>query len=158
MMNVFFMRKKKYDIYAPVEGTLMDITEVKDQTFAGKLLGDGLAIKPENNTVSAPADGKIIMLTKTGHAFGMRLKNGMEILIHIGIDTVALQGEGFTTLKKVHDNMKRGEAIIQFDYTFMKERNIDMTTMIIITGNNNCTVDKQMVSHVTGNDCIMKCF
>ncbi|MEG0526989.1 MAG: PTS glucose transporter subunit IIA, partial [Longicatena sp.] len=130
---MWFNKSGKYDVYAPVNGKCIDIELVNDRTFAEKMLGDGVAIIPSNNVICSPADGEIIMLFNTLHAFGIRMKNGNELLIHIGIDTVELNGEGFTACKCLHETVKKGQEIIRFDGDFMKKKNIDMTTMIVVT-------------------------
>ena len=86
----------------------------------------------ENNEVVAPCDGNLSLVANTGHAFGMVSSDGTEILIHIGIDTVNLNGKGFTVLAKQGEEVKKGQAIIRFDPGIMKENNLDMTTMMII--------------------------
>jgi len=128
----FFKKKEDPNIYAPVQGKCMDISEVKDEAFSSKLMGDGVAVIPEGDTIMAPADGKITMLFETGHAFGMELNNGMELLIHIGIDTVNLNGEGFTPLKRAGDKVKKGDAIIKIDLENLKKTH-DLSTMVIVT-------------------------
>lgn len=140
--------KKKVDtaVYAPVEGKCIDITQVKDVGFSSKVMGDGVAILPTDNVVKAPCDGKITMFFETGHAFGIQADNGAELLIHIGIDTVNLNGDGFEVLKKVDARVKKGEPIVRFDLEKLKE-NYDMTTMIIVT--NGKTFQKPMLGQQT---------
>lgn len=131
MFNLF---KSKNDckIYSPVNGKCIDITEVDDIGFSSKSMGDGVAIIPTSSTIVSPCDGVLQMIFRTGHAFGIKANNGFEILIHIGIDTVNLDGEGFTVLKKVNQKVKRGTPIIQLDLeTISKE--YDLTTLMIIT-------------------------
>lgn len=128
----FLKRKKDNNIYAPVSGKCIDITEVQDATFASKMMGDGIAIIPLTNVVKAPCDGEISAMFHTGHAFGVKADNGLEILIHIGIDTVNLEGKGFTVLKQKGDKIKKGEAIIEFDLENIK-KDFDTSTMMIIT-------------------------
>lgn len=130
-MFELFKRKKKNDIFSPLDGKCIDISEVKDKTFADKLLGDGVAIIPSSVAVSAPIDGEIEMIFPTKHAFGIKRDDGLEILIHIGINTVELDGKGFVALKNVNDKVKAGEQIIIFDKSYLKNK--DMTTMIILT-------------------------
>lgn len=131
MFNLF---KSKIDknVYAPVNGKCIDITEVNDIGFASQLMGDGIAIIPDSSVVVAPCDGTLQMIFRTGHAFGMKADNGFEILIHIGIDTVNLEGKGFTVLKKVNQTVKKGEPIIEFDLNTMKEE-YDTTIILVVT-------------------------
>ena len=143
----FFKNKNENVIYAPVEGTCIDITEVDDIGFSSKMMGHGVAIVPIEGIVTAPCDGKISMIFDTGHAFGMEANNGAEILIHIGIDTVNLNGEGFEILKKPGQKVKRGEPVIRFDLEKVKKL-YDTATMVIMTNGKNfvktavgCNVD-----------------
>ncbi len=114
--------KKKSDLFAYVSGRVIPIEEVKDGVFSEKILGDGLAILPEEDILCAPCDGEIVMMMKeSGHACGIRLENGIEILLHIGLDTVDMQGSGFRMLVEEHDRVKRGQELIQFDREKIRE-------------------------------------
>ena len=100
--------KKKVDgnIYAPADGRLIALEDVPDQVFASKVLGDGAAIEVTGAEICAPCDGRLVMLADTKHAFGISADNGVEVLIHIGLDTVEFNGTGFTALKAVNDKVK----------------------------------------------------
>lgn len=124
----------------PCDGKLIDITEVKDPTFSSKMMGDGFAVVPTSNVICSPCDGKLSMVFKTKHAFGIKMKNGMEVLVHIGIDTVNLNGNGFTCLKEVNKNVKKGTPIVQFDSNTLKD--YDKTVMVIITNDNDIKYQK----------------
>lgn len=124
----------------PCDGKLIDITEVKDPTFSSKMMGDGFAVIPTSNVICSPCDGKLSMVFKTKHAFGIKMKNGMEVLVHIGIDTVNLNGDGFTCLKEVNKNVKKGTPIVQFDSNTLKD--YDKTVMVIITNDNDIKYQK----------------
>ena len=99
--------------------------------FADKVLGDGAAIQPEGEIVAAPCDVKITMLYPTLHAFGLVNPDGLEILVHIGIDTVSLQGKGFKAYVQEGDSVKRGDKMIRFDSYLMNQKGMDMTTMTL---------------------------
>lgn len=139
----FFKNKIDNNVYAPVDGKCIDITEVSDATFASKMMGDGIAIVPTSNVIKAPCNGTISMIFHTGHAFGMKADNGLEILIHIGIETVNLNGKGFKALKKNGDKVKKGESIIEIDLEEIK-KDYDPSTMLIIT--NQKPIQKLKVS------------
>ena len=99
-------KKTKNELLATQNGTIVDLKDVPDEAFAQKLLGDGVAILPTDNEVYSPVDGTIIQVSDTLHAYGISTKDGLDILIHIGIDTVELQGEGFEPLVKEGDQVK----------------------------------------------------
>lgn len=105
----------------PENGKIMPLSEVKDDVFSSGAMGKGVAIEPTDGVLHAPADGKIIMTFETGHAIGMKTKTGAEILMHIGMDTVNLQGKGFDTLVKKDQEVKDGEPLIKFDIDLIKK-------------------------------------
>ncbi|HGM3506532.1 TPA: beta-glucoside-specific PTS transporter subunit IIABC [Clostridioides difficile] len=121
-------------LVSPVEGKVIDLSKVNDELFASKTLGDGVAIIPANGNLYAPCDSEVVMLFETKHAIGLRTKNGAEILIHIGINTVSMNGDGFKTFVKTGDNVKEGDLLIQFDLDKISHANLDSTVMIV---NNN---------------------
>lgn len=128
-----FIRKETNDIVAPVNGKCIEIEKVPDKVFSSKMMGDGFAIIPSDEIIAAPIDGKIVMLANSKHAFGMKNGKGLEVLVHVGLDTVKLNGKGFELLGKVGDNVKKNTPILKFNKDIMKENNIDMTTMVIFT-------------------------
>ena len=138
-MRMFQFFKKKPDLEktgleltAMTDGRCIPLEEVNDPVFSGKALGDGIAIVPEDCVIAAPCDGTVSMLAETLHAFGMTRDDGLELMVHIGIDTVALKGEGFEALVSQGDQVKKGEPLIRFDAAFMEKKGIDMTTMLIL--------------------------
>ncbi|WP_062352722.1 glucose-specific PTS transporter subunit IIBC [Bacillus kwashiorkori] len=120
-------------IVAPLKGTLKPITEVPDQVFSGKMMGDGFAIEPEEGTVVSPVNGKVINVFPTKHAIGIQSEGGKEILIHFGIDTVNLKGEGFETLIKEGEHVKAGQPLFQADLDFIKSNVPSTITPIVFT-------------------------
>lgn len=126
------LEKTGLELTAMTDGRCIPLEEVNDPVFSGKALGDGIAIVPEDCVIAAPCDGTVSMLAETLHAFGMTRDDGLELMVHIGIDTVALKGEGFEALVSQGDQVKKGEPLIRFDAAFMKEKGIDMTTMLIL--------------------------
>jgi glucose-specific phosphotransferase system IIA component len=129
---VFGFGKKKITVAAPVTGSLIDITDVKDEVFSSKMMGDGFAVEPDGDTVVAPCDGKIVLLAKTLHAVALE-QDGVQLLIHIGLDTVELDGKGFTAFIKDGDTVKKGDALIQFDREYLTAQQKPLTTMVVIT-------------------------
>ncbi|WP_312712334.1 PTS sugar transporter subunit IIA [Proteiniclasticum ruminis] len=130
---MFGLFKKEGALVAPISGKTVDITTVPDAVFAEKMAGDGLAIDPTGDTVVAPADGELTMLFGTKHAFGMTLDKGVQILVHIGLDTVSLNGEGFTALKNQGDMVKKGEPIVKIDRELIQGKGLSLITPVIFT-------------------------
>lgn len=133
---VFVVKEKESkDMVAVLNGRVIPIGEVADETFSSKSLGDGVAFEPENeNTVAAPAGGEIIVASQDmKHACGMRLDHGVEILIHVGIDTVAMNGDGFELLVKEGQRVKAGTPLIRFDKQKIIKAGYKATTMLIVT-------------------------
>ncbi len=121
-------------LHACVSGKLIDISEVKDDMFSQKMMGDGIAIEPTGDTVVAPADAEVTMIMEESlHAIGLRFANGAEILIHIGIDTVKLNGEGFQALVKAGDKVKAGTPLIRFDQQVIKNAGYQTTVIMAVT-------------------------
>ncbi|MCR0346897.1 PTS glucose transporter subunit IIA [Erysipelotrichaceae bacterium AF15-26LB] len=132
-MFKFFKKKMDENVYAPVNGTCIALEYVKDQVFASGMMGKGVAFQLDEDTIYAPCDGTLVMIADTRHAFGLQAENGLEILIHIGLDTVNLNGEGLLVLKEKGSMVKKGEPVIKIDMPFMKQHNIDLTTPMIVT-------------------------
>ena len=117
----------KTALVAVATGDLMPLSEVPDPVFAGKMAGDGAAIMITGDTVVAPADGELSLVFKTKHAFAMTLENGLELLVHIGVDTVGLNGEGFEQL------VEAGTPIIKIDRDFILGKGLSLATPVLIT-------------------------
>lgn len=121
-----------------LDGRVIPIEEVPDDVFSQKIMGDGVAIEPSNTTVIAPADCEVsIVMAETGHACGLTLPNGVELLIHVGIDTVDMGGEGFKLLVEEGDHVKLGQPLIKFDPEKIKAAGHPCTTMLIVTSEGN---------------------
>ncbi|MBV7509268.1 glucose-specific PTS transporter subunit IIBC [Bacillus sp. sid0103] len=118
---------------APIKGEIKPITEVPDQVFAGKMMGDGFAIVPAEGTVVSPVNGKIVNLFPTKHAIGILSDTGREILIHVGIDTVNLKGQGFETLVSENDIIEQGQPLLKVDLNYIKEHATSTITPIVFT-------------------------
>lgn len=132
MFSFFRKAKNPVQLLAPVDGEAVELACVKDPVFAEKMLGDGVAIVPSGDQVVAPANGRLSFLMDTGHAFGMKLDNGMEVLVHIGIDTVELKGRGFKALVLPEAKVHAGEPVIQMDRTLIRQAGYDDTTMLLV--------------------------
>lgn len=129
-----FMKKgKMQDLFAPMDGEIIDITDVEDEVFSKKMVGDGVAIIPSDGLVVAPCDGKIIQIFSTNHAIGIQTRDGLEILIHLGLDTVELKGEGFTRLAEDGMEVKTGDPLMKMDLDRIKELGRSTVSPVIIT-------------------------
>lgn len=130
---MFGFLKKNGVLIAPISGKVIDLSKVPDEVFAQKMAGDGVAIDPTGNIIVAPADGILTLIFRTNHAFAMTLASGIEILVHIGIDTVGLQGEGFKRIATEGAKVKAGDPIIKIDRDFLLSKGVSLITPILIT-------------------------
>ncbi|MBA4494927.1 glucose-specific PTS transporter subunit IIBC [Paenactinomyces guangxiensis] len=121
------------ELVAPMTGTLIPITDVEDQVFSQKMMGDGFAIQPAEGTVVSPVDGVIVNIFPTKHAIGIRSKLGREILIHVGLDTVNLKGKGFDALISEGDMVTRGQKLLEVDLDYVKEHAPSIVTPVVFT-------------------------
>lgn len=121
------------DIASPMDGKAIDLSEVADDAFASGALGKGIAIEPTGDTVYAPADAKVLTIQKTGHAVGLRLDNGIDLLIHVGIDTVKMEGTGFETHVEKKQMVKKGDKLITFDTDAIAAAGYPATTMVLVS-------------------------
>lgn len=121
------------EFVAPVTGNVIPVNQVKDEAFASEAMGKGVGIEPENGKVYAPFDGNVDAVFPTGHLVGLSNGNGAEVLIHIGVDTVKLEGKGFTTYVSQGDKVKKGDLLVEFDVELLKKEGYDTTVMFITT-------------------------
>lgn len=142
------------DIYAPVKGSMISLSEVNDEAFSSGAVGRGCAIVPSEGKVYAPFDGTVAMVFPTKHAIGLVSSQGVELIIHIGIDTVKLEGQYFETFVNTGDQVKKGELLLGFDMESIKNAGYDMTVPVLVTNAQNqdvtvqkgTAVDNQMVA------------
>ena len=128
---------KKSIVYAPINGKVIPLEEVKDEAFNSGSLGKGVGIMPEDGNVYAPVDGKITALFNSLHAIGLTSDDGMEVLVHIGLDTVKLNGKYFNAHVKQGDSVKKGDLLLTFDKEAIEKEGYDITTPVIITNSND---------------------
>ena len=119
-------------LYSPMEGTVVDLDSVNDEVFSRRLLGDGIAIIPKSRKIYSPVDGEITMVYKTKHAIGIRTHFGCDILIHMGIDTVLLNGIPFATKVKIGDQVTKGDLLTVVNWNYIKIKGYDTVVPIII--------------------------
>ncbi len=138
------------ELVAPLTGKLVKLEDVPDPTFAQKMMGDGFAVEPSEGLVTSPINGEIVQVFPTKHAIGIKSEGGLEILIHIGLETVNMKGEGFTTLIKEGDKVKVGDRLVEFSLDLVKEKASSTVTPIIITnGDAVSELVKENVTDVT---------
>ena len=133
MKLINFIKINSEQVVAPVSGKCVSITQVNDEVFSSKAMGDGFAIIPKDCMVVSPVDGKITLIAETKHAFGVKTEKGVEILVHIGLDTVQLEGRGFAVHVKQGEKVKAGDQVISFEKAYVEDSSIDMTTMTVFT-------------------------
>lgn len=149
-MGIFsgILKKKSIIISAPVNGRCIPLNEIPDETFSQGFLGSGVAIEPTSGKICAPAAGEITAVFPTGHAVGMETPDGVEILIHIGIDTVKLEGKHFQIKAEVGDQVKKGDLLVEVDIAGVKADGFQTVTPVIICN----TPDFASVEGITGKE------
>ena len=124
----------KISVLAPLTGQIITLDQVNDPVFAGKMLGDGIAIIPEDGKIYSPVNGTVTTVSSTLHAYGFSTAEGLDILVHVGLETVSLNGNGFKAYVKEGDMVKAGNLVAEVDLEFLKERGITSTTPVLICG------------------------
>lgn len=121
------------EFVSPITGNVMPLDQVEDQAFASKAMGDGFAVEVTNKNVCSPVDGEILVCFPTGHAYGIKANDGKEILIHIGMDTVELEGKGFIPHVKAGDKVKKGDLLVEVDLAYIKQQGKPLVSPVIFT-------------------------
>lgn len=134
--------QKENEFTAPISGTVKPVTECEDEVFASEALGKGVVIEPEEGKVYAPCDGEISAFFETKHAIGITSEEGTELLIHVGMNTVTLNGEGFTPHAATGDRIKRGQLLLEFDMDFIRSKGLPVSTPVVIA---NLDDDKEIL-------------
>ncbi|QTL99775.1 PTS glucose transporter subunit IIA [Iocasia frigidifontis] len=129
----FIKKPKTIVIKSPLKGKLVNLVDVPDPVFAEKMIGDGVAIKPLDKNVYAPVSGKIVQLFHTNHALGIEIAGGLELLLHLGLDTVKLKGEGFTALVEEKQQVRTGDKLFEVDWDIIREKAVSTITPVVIT-------------------------
>ncbi len=130
---MFWRKNKTGSIYSVCDGDIISLSEISDPVFSEKILGDGVAILPESAEIISPVDGKIIQVFETKHAYSILSDDGLEILVHIGLNTVELNGEGFKSFVKDGDIVKAGDKIAEINIEYIESMGYQLYTPIIIT-------------------------
>lgn len=137
MFSKLFKKNQKTSqlIYAPINGEILSLEEVPDPVFSQKMMGEGVAIIPIDGNVASPVDGKVIQVAPTKHAIGILADDGTEILIHVGLETVALKGEGFDVKVNVGDSITVGQLLLTYNLQHVREHAKSDMSIMVITNN-----------------------
>lgn len=157
MFGLFKKKENAICLGAPAKGKAVSIKEVNDPTFSEEILGKGVAVLPEVGEFYAPCDGKITLLFDTLHAISMETPDGVELLIHVGLDTVALKGEGFQAHVKSGDQVKKGDLLLTADLSKIKEAGYDVITPVIICNTDDFTqIQANTGMNVSAGDVVLE--
>lgn len=154
-----FLKKKEegMGVASPIKGKTVELSQVSDPTFGECMLGKGVAILPEEGKVYAPADGEISMMFETHHAVSMVTTDGIELLIHIGLETVALKGEGFEAHVESGDQVKKGDLLLSMDLEKIKSQGYDIISPVVVCNTDDYTdVSGVLLEKVEPGDQIIK--
>ncbi|KAB2490375.1 PTS sugar transporter subunit IIA [Priestia endophytica] len=148
--KLFGKKTREENITAPLTGRIFSLENVPDPVFSQKMMGEGFAIEPTNGEVVAPIDGEIVQLFHTKHAIGLKTENGAEIIIHVGLETVAMEGEGFTAHVKEGSKVKKGDKLLTVDLEKVREKAKSTVTPVVVTN----SADSEKISLVATDSVI----
>ena len=151
-----FLKRKVREIKSPVDGQIVALESVDDEVFSQKMAGDGVAVIPMSNVFTAPINGTITKIFSTNHAYSIKSPKDLEVMVHIGLDTVALEGKGFERLANEGDEVKAGDAIIRVDLDYIKEHAKDIVTPIIISDDSDVKEIDKRLDIVKRQDVVME--
>ncbi|CAA6814969.1 MAG: PTS system, glucose-specific IIA component [uncultured Sulfurovum sp.] len=149
-------KAKKQIIVSPADGDIVNLSDVPDEVFSQKMAGEGIAIFPRSNTFVAPITGVVTKIFSTNHAFSIRTKGGLEVLVHIGLDTVTLNGEGFKRLVKEGNAVKVGKPIISANLEFIQSKGKDIITPIVVNYEREISIKSDKVRTVREGDDLLE--
>ncbi len=151
-----FLKRKTREIFSPVDGEVVEIESVDDEVFSTKMVGDGVAVVPMSDTFCAPIDGIVSKIFSTNHAYSVRSDKDLEVMVHIGLETVALGGKGFERLANEGDEVKAGDPVIRADLAYIKEHAKDIVTPVIISDESDVREIEKRFKAVKCADMIME--
>jgi glucose-specific phosphotransferase system IIA component len=149
-------KRKQREILSPIDGQIVDISEVDDEVFSQKMVGDGVAVKPAGDTFCAPVDGVVSKIFSTNHAFSIKSDKDLEVMVHIGLETVALDGKGFERLVNEGDRVTAGDPIIKADMSYIAAHAKDTITPVIVSDESDVESIGKMLRIVKCGDTIME--
>ena len=153
--NKMISDNKETIIYAPVSGKVICREDIPDETFASGIMGEGVGIKPEEEIIVAPFDGEITSVVDTGHAVGLTSCDGVELLIHVGVDTVKMQGDGFQVFVTEGQKVKTGEKLLKFDRDKIRKAGYSDTTAVLVTNSDDYSSVKTVAENVKQKDTVI---
>jgi PTS system glucose-specific IIA component len=151
-----FLKRKIREVRSPVDGQVVALESVDDEVFSQKLVGDGVAIIPMSNRFMAPIDGVVSKIFSTNHAYSIKSPKDLEVMVHIGLETVSLDGKGFTRMASEGDEVKAGDVIIEVDLAYIREHAKDIITPIIILEESDVKEIDKKLTIVKAGDIIME--
>lgn len=158
-MFKFLKKNKTVELVSPITGKILPIEEVPDKVFSEKIMGDGVAVVPKDGKIVSPVDGTIATIFPTNHAIGLVTKEGLEVLIHIGLDTVELNGLGFKRRIENGSKVKKGDMLMEFDPNLVMEHGKSPITLVIITNMDKVKhIEKNSGDIKRGDEFIFTCF
>lgn len=149
------MKKNKVQVFSPLSGQVIPLEQVPDPVFSQKMMGEGVAIMPTGGDVVAPIDGTVVLVSKTKHAIGIRTKDDTEVLIHVGLETVTLKGEGFTVFVNEGDIVSSGQKLMTVDWDFIKDKVPSIITPVVITNSAERSVEYTDASASVAGDTLV---
>lgn len=151
-----FLKRKTREVFSPVDGQIVALESVPDEVFSQKMVGDGVAVIPMSNIFTAPIDGVVSKIFSTNHAYSIKSAKDLEVMVHIGLETVALEGKGFTRIANEGDEVKVGDVIIEVDLAYIREHAKDIITPIIISDESDVKTIEKKLAIVKSQDKIME--
>ena len=142
------IKEKDMTLVSPLEGEIIKIEDVNDGVFAGKILGDGVAIIPSKGVLKSPGNGKVSMIADTKHSVGLTLDNGVEVLMHVGLDTVKLDGNHYDVKVSNGQEIKTGDVLLTFDMDAIKSHGYELTTPIIVVNGEKYSIEDRKIGEI----------
>lgn len=154
----FKKKPKTVDLFSPVNGKMISLKEVPDKVFASEMMGPGVAFIANDGKVYSPCDGELATVFPTKHALGLKTENGAEILLHFGLDTVELEGEGFTLAKKEGQKIKKGDLLLEVDIDKILNKGYKIDMPMILTNSDEYSIHLHEFSDVLANQDVVMSF
>jgi len=151
-----FLKRKQQEIFSPVDGQVVDIDTVPDEVFSQKMVGDGVALKPINGIFCAPIDGRVSKIFSTNHAFSIKNDKDLEVMVHIGLETVALNGKGFQRIVEEGDKVNAGDPVIKADLDYIAKHAKDTITPVIVSDGSEVSKIEKKLRIAKQGDTIME--